>query len=70
MAPDSGLVPESYSEFRSVAFWDGFFKTRGDKAFEWYGDWKQLQHFIKPLCARDQKILVPGCGNSDMSANM
>lgn len=27
----SGLLPDSFEEFRSVEFWDGFFKARGNK---------------------------------------
>lgn len=65
-----GLLPETYAEFRSVEFWDGFFKTRGERAFEWYGDWRQLQAFIKDHCTKDSSILVPGCGNSELSAAM
>ena len=68
--PDKGLVPEDHAEFRSVKFWDGFFAARGDKAFEWYGDWKQLRSFILRDCGKEDKVLVPGCGNSDLSADM
>ncbi len=64
------LLPDSFEEFRSVDFWDGFFKARDQKAFEWYGKWKQLrQLMLQPLkdCSR---ILMIGCGNSELSADM
>ncbi|KAA6429889.1 MAG: hypothetical protein FRX49_00321, partial [Trebouxia sp. A1-2] len=66
-----GLVPENFEEFRSVKFWDGFFQKRNRKAFEWYGEWKQLQPLVWGACARPNKqILMLGCGNSDLSAQM
>ena len=27
----AGLLPENFDDFRSVEFWDGFFKARGNK---------------------------------------
>lgn len=27
----AGLLPDNFEEFRSVEFWDGFFKARGNK---------------------------------------
>ena len=63
------LVPEGLGDFRRVEFWDGFFATRGAKAFEWYGEWRQLRPLALALC-RGRTILVPGCGNSSLSADM
>ena len=66
-----GLVPEDFEEFRSVKFWDGFFQKRNRKAFEWYGEWRQLQPLVWGACARPNKqIVMLGCGNSDLSAQM
>lgn len=66
-----GLLPEDFEEFRSVKFWDGFFQKRKQKAFEWYGEWRQLQPLVWDACAQhDKKILMLGCGNSDLSAQM
>ena len=66
-----GLVPDDFEEFRSVKFWDGFFQKRKHKAFEWYGEWRQLQPLVWGACARPNKqILMLGCGNSDLSAQM
>ena len=92
----AGLVPSSADEFRSLEFWDGFFKARGDAAFEWYGDWRTLKPILLPLCLPKgdgggggggggagakpapppppppppPKILMLGCGNSELSAQM
>ena len=64
------LVPETFDEFRSLDFWDGFFKSRGHKAFEWYGDWRQLKQHLTQDCKAGDEILVVGCGNSDLSADL
>ena len=76
-SPDSRLVPRDAAEFRSAAFWDGFFDARGDAPFEWYGDWRSLKPVVLPLCGgRDgdgshaARVLVLGCGNSELSAHM
>jgi len=63
------LLPANFDDFRSVEFWDGFFKARNQKAFEWYGEWKQLRSLMLPLI-QSKSILTIGCGNSDLSAQM
>ncbi|KAK9806887.1 hypothetical protein WJX72_006435 [[Myrmecia] bisecta] len=65
-----GLLPKDFEEFRSVDFWNGFFKKRGASAFEWYGDWRQLQPLISPVCTPGSSIVMLGCGNSELSADM
>lgn len=65
-----GLLPDSFEEFRSVEFWEGFFKARDQKPFEWYGEWKQLRQLMLPAIKDCKKILMIGCGNSELSADM
>ncbi|KAJ8300922.1 hypothetical protein KUTeg_022441 [Tegillarca granosa] len=64
------LLPRSHSEFHSPEYWDDFFKKRGTKAFEWYGEYPELcgilHKYIKPV----EKVLVVGCGNSQLSENL
>lgn len=71
------LVPHSLADFRSETFWAGFFRARDSTAFEWYGGWKDLKQVLLPFLARDNEaqsrssaILIPGCGNSDLSAEL
>ena len=65
-----GVLPENLEEFRSVEYWDAFFRARKSKAFEWYGEWQQLRHLLRPLCTLTTRVLVVGCGNSELSADM
>lgn len=46
---------------------------RGGKQFEWYGDWPQMAPLVRTLLAGDRashSVLMVGCGNSELSANM
>ena len=65
-----GLLPSSFDEFRSLQFWDKFFVTRGQEPFEWYGEWRQLRPLMLPVVRAAASILVIGCGNSNLSADM
>lgn len=64
-----GLLPENFSEFRSSGYWDRFFNERGSKPFEWYGEWPHMRTLALPWCL-GRNVLVIGCGNSEMSADM
>jgi hypothetical protein len=70
MMTPTALLPEQDSNFRSDTFWQGFFDSCDSKPFEWYGDWRQLRPLVLPLCGDGQRILMLGCGNSDLSADM
>lgn len=63
------LLPENLEDFGDKEFWDGFFKARNSVSFEWYGDWPVLKPYIHEYC-KNRLILVPGCGNSDISSHM
>lgn len=56
---DERLLPKSSEDFRSQKFWDGWFQARGQKAFEWYGEWANVRAIAAPLC-REKSILVVG----------
>lgn len=36
------LLPRSNADFGTKSYWNSFFKKRGDKAFEWYGEYLNL----------------------------
>ena len=58
------LIPGSNKEFRDKDYWDKFFKIRGTKAFEWYGEYENLCYVIHKYIKLNDKVLVIGCGNS------
>ncbi|XP_046398309.1 eEF1A lysine and N-terminal methyltransferase homolog [Ischnura elegans] len=64
------LLPQSHEEFRDKEYWDSFFKKRGSKAFEWYGEYAELSNILHKYIKLKDEILVIGCGNSTLSADL
>lgn len=63
-------MPGSGKEFADKDYWEKFFKIRGDKAFEWYGEYENLCGLIHQYIKPTEKILMVGCGNSKLSESM
>jgi spermidine synthase len=53
-------------EFRSAEYWNGFFRERNGRAFEWYGEWSDLAP-LHGLLRPSARVLVVGAGNSELS---
>uniref|UniRef100_A0A4W5NSP1 eEF1A lysine and N-terminal methyltransferase n=1 Tax=Hucho hucho TaxID=62062 RepID=A0A4W5NSP1_9TELE len=51
------LLTRTTEEFSSTEYWERFFKKRGEKAFDWYGDYNKL-------CGAYTKGTLPICGNT------
>ncbi|XP_055859084.1 eEF1A lysine and N-terminal methyltransferase homolog [Episyrphus balteatus] len=64
------LLPKSHHEFNQTEYWNTFFKKRGTKAFEWYGEYLNLVVQIHKYVKYQDKILMVGCGNSRLSMDM
>ncbi|XP_034036311.1 eEF1A lysine and N-terminal methyltransferase [Thalassophryne amazonica] len=64
------LLPRTAEEFSSADYWERFFKKRGDKAFEWYGDYNKLCGMLHKYIKVQDKVLVVGCGNSELSEQL
>ncbi|KAG8229198.1 hypothetical protein J437_LFUL001070 [Ladona fulva] len=64
------LLPQSHEEFRDKDYWDTFFKKRGSKAFEWYGEYAELSGILHKYIKPKDEVLVIGCGNSTLSADL
>ncbi|KPP57176.1 hypothetical protein Z043_125125, partial [Scleropages formosus] len=64
------LLPRTAEEFSSAEYWERFFRRRGDKAFEWYGDYGQLCGVLHRYMKPRDKVLVVGCGNSELSEQL
>ena len=69
-------LPAALTDFRQESYWDQFFKASQGRPFEWYGDWASLPSVFRELLGLNPdrqpplEILVPGCGNSRLSAAM
>uniref|UniRef100_A0A8D0BXV5 eEF1A lysine and N-terminal methyltransferase n=1 Tax=Salvator merianae TaxID=96440 RepID=A0A8D0BXV5_SALMN len=64
------LLPRRVQEFASAEYWERFFRQRGDRAFEWYGEWKELRRSLERYLRLQDSILVVGCGNSELSEQL
>uniref|UniRef100_A0A2R5LH54 Putative spermine/spermidine synthase n=1 Tax=Ornithodoros turicata TaxID=34597 RepID=A0A2R5LH54_9ACAR len=64
------LLPKTSSEFATEKYWNEFFEKRGKKSFEWYGEYWQLCGILHKYIKTPDKLLVVGCGNSTLSADL
>jgi len=64
------LLPTTSKDFGSSAYWDKFFRKRGAKAFEWYGEYGELCGILHKYIKPNDKMLMVGCGNSTLSADL
>lgn len=64
------LLPKSKSDFREKSYWDSFFKKRGNKAFEWYGEYGELCGILHKYIKTKDSILMVGCGNSTLGGDL
>ncbi|XP_031837673.1 eEF1A lysine and N-terminal methyltransferase homolog [Nomia melanderi] len=61
------LLPKTHEEFSQVEYWNTFFKKRGKKSFEWYGEYPELCSILLKFMKVKDNILIVGCGNSTLS---
>lgn len=64
------LLPKDQSDFVKPEYWEQFFKKRGAKAFEWYGEYPELCGVLHKYMKPKDNILVVGCGNSQLSSDL
>ncbi|CAK9290669.1 unnamed protein product [Gordionus sp. m RMFG-2023] len=63
-------LPKHTSDFSKTKFWDKFFENLGDKNFEWYADYKDFSNILFDCIVKTDKILIIGCGNSNLSNSL
>ncbi|KAK8790051.1 hypothetical protein WA158_006831 [Blastocystis sp. Blastoise] len=63
------LIPNKITDFATKSFWNSAFMFMED-SFDWYGDWEDMKEIISPYMSRQHKILMVGCGNSNLSEQL
>jgi len=72
------LKAHGLTTYASQAYWDeAYADNRYGVSFDWYGTWEEpdlegrsLAALLRPLLAPEARILMLGCGNSNMSVLM
>ncbi|XP_029170441.1 eEF1A lysine and N-terminal methyltransferase homolog [Nylanderia fulva] len=64
------LLPKTHEEFSHADYWNTFFKKRGKKVFEWYGEYPELCEILVKYIKIKDDILIVGCGNSTVSMSL
>ncbi|XP_077272908.1 eEF1A lysine and N-terminal methyltransferase homolog [Temnothorax americanus] len=64
------LLPKTHEEFSHAEYWNTFFKKRGKKTFEWYGEYPELCEILVKYIKIKDDILIVGCGNSTLSMSL
>ncbi|MEQ2180331.1 eEF1A lysine and N-terminal methyltransferase [Goodea atripinnis] len=54
------LLPRTAEEFSSADYWERFFKKRGERAFEWYGDYNKLCGILHKYIKLQDKLYDVG----------
>ena len=64
------MLPRTPDEFRQREYWDAFNKAGGGN-FEWYGQYPSIRTlFRNSVKSPSDAVLVAGCGNSTLSAEI
>ena len=65
------FLPADQRQLQDKSYWKQFFEfERFKQGFEWYASFEDLQNYLKMHIKPNetaQRVLVPGCGNSDLS---
>jgi hypothetical protein len=68
------FLPKDQRQLQDKSYWKEFFEyDRFKEGFEWYASFEDLQTYLKQHIKEQdsvQKVLVPGCGNSDLSLKL
>ena len=65
---DTSHCPASNSEYLSPGYWDARYER--EKEYEWFKSYAEFRHLISPYLRPKDRILILGCGNSSMSADL
>ena len=63
-----GREPQSNAEYLEPSYWDERFTT--EQAYEWFKGYGEFRHLLLPHLKPKDRILVLGCGNSSLTADL
>ena len=63
-----GREPQSNAEYLEPSYWDERFRT--EHAYEWFKGYGEFRHLLLPHLKPTDRILVLGCGNSSLTADL
>lgn len=58
------------ADYGSVEYWDGRYRREASEPFEWYQTYEALKPQLRQYLGRGQRVLVVGCGNSALAAQL
>mmetsp|Transcript_10806 Transcript_10806/g.14024 ORF Transcript_10806/g.14024 Transcript_10806/m.14024 type:complete len:265 (-) Transcript_10806:579-1373(-) len=61
--------PEDIAQYSKASFWDARY-IKNPEVFEWYLEYRELERIFDDFMDLGDEILVVGCGNSALSADM
>ncbi|XP_070830655.1 EEF1A lysine methyltransferase 4 [Chaetodon trifascialis] len=61
-------LPDDNSRYKYIDYWDERYKT--EQSYDWLGCFSKFQHLLEEHIKKEDSILILGCGNSSMSADM
>ncbi|KAF8778548.1 eEF1A lysine and N-terminal methyltransferase like protein [Argiope bruennichi] len=64
------LLPKDHKDFGSKDYWNEFFSKQKSQPFEWYGEYESLSEILDKYIHPRDKVLIVGCGNSKLSADL
>ena len=68
------FLPTDQKDLKLASYWKKFFEfDRFKEGFEWYASFEDLRPYLYNYIKTTndtQNILVPGCGNSDLSQKL
>ena len=63
-----GREPAKTEEYLLPGYWDTRF--REEEAYDWFKGYSSFKHLLLPQLKTTDRILVLGCGNSNMTADL
>ncbi|EIE27069.1 S-adenosyl-L-methionine-dependent methyltransferase [Coccomyxa subellipsoidea C-169] len=67
-AEQHSFLPDHNSQYLDAKYWDERFQK--EEEYEWFKGYKEFSHLLKPHLEASSRILVLGCGNSSLTADL